>query len=303
MKNLKKSLALLLSFAAVFMFFSCATDTEDDENLVVQFNITDSSQTVKSVTMTPPSEYSDKDVHIVFTLDESTPELTYNKSAYNKDASVAEYVDYGTASLYEGAVKIGETCTIKAIAFYVNTDTGKCVTGTWTSTKITISASKTDAAETSSATGASSGDFTFTLAETGNSNLYHYFDTYRTNVFKLNDAHPNVYYQTSFSYKGKGKGNWYLYMRDLNGGLVKKGSENFLAQGTYKGSCFDDSKGNVAEGNLTLYNGTDISNETNASISFSDNTYKFNLYVANTGAATKSGESDTLGTFTVTDAK
>ena len=87
-------------------------------------------------------------------------------------------------------------------------------------------------------------------------------------------------------------------MRDLNGGLVKKDSGNFLANGTYTGDCFNDSHGAVADGELTLTN----LDGTTGKLSISDKT-KFTLAVNNTGDSSTSGTTGTLGIFTVADAK
>jgi|GEM_PF-4878421 len=88
-------------------------------------------------------------------------------------------------------------------------------------------------------------------------------------------------------------------MRDLNGGLVKKDGVNFLANGTYTGSCFDDYKtGEVADGTLILSN----TDSTTGSVTITDKS-TFSMFVSNTGASETSGSSDTLGTFTVADAK
>ena len=305
MKNIKKLFAALLSVASVFMFFACASDTEDDDNLYVEFTVSGSdSDSSRTVEMKAPSGYEDKGIKIVYTLDGSKPDLEFKKASYDANKSPAEYIDYGTATLYESAIKIAENTTINALAFYVDAENGKCVKGSeWSKKTITV-AEKTTTATTNEAAGASSGNFTFTLAETGNSNTTHYFDTYRTNVFKLNAEHPKVYYQTQFSWKGNGKGNWYLYMRDLNGGLVKATADsNFLAKGTYTGSCFDSTQGVVAAGKLTLFNEGDTSGHV-ATVT-ADEPPSFTLAVNNTEAATSSSSSteDTLGTFTVADAK
>ena len=303
MKNLKKLLLALIIGGGVFAFFGCSDgdDTEVDETLQVEFIVSgNESEPSRTVEMKAPSGYENKGIKIVYTLDESTPEIKFIKEKYDStktDQSLAEYIDYGTASLYDSAVTIAVTSTIKARAFYVDATSEKCVMGSeWSTTTVKV----TPAANTTKVTGTSSGDFTFTLASTGNSNTNHYFDTSSTNVFKLNDEHPTVYYQTAFSWKGKGKGNWYLYMRDLNGGLVKKDSGNFLANGTYTGACFDDSKGAVADGELVLVNGTDSSSTGTVTITEKS---KFTLAVNNTGASSTEGTSDTLGTFTVADAK
>lgn len=295
----------ILMMALSLAFVACSdSDTEEDDNLYVEFTVSGSeSDSSRTVTMKAPSGYEDKNIQIVYTLDDSTPELTFDKTSYGTGKKIAEYVNYGTASLYEGPITIGETTTIKAIAFYVDATAEKCVKGSaWSSKIVTVTAQKANVAETKTTAGASSGNFTFTLASTGNSNTTHYFDTSSTNVFKLNDEHENVYYQTSFSWKGKGRGNWYLYMRDLNGGLVKKDGLTFLANGSYTGNCFDNSRGEVADGELTLTNSDNSTGE----VTISDKS-KFTMYVSNSGAVTSDGNNgssgDTLGIFTVADAK
>ena len=308
MKNLKKLLTALLILGGGLVLFGCS-DTEEDDELVVAFTVSGSdTDTSRTVTMKAPDEYKDKNIQIVYTLDGSTPDITYDKTAYqNKTSdSVAEYVNYGTASLYDSEVTVAVTTTIKARAFYVDTASEKCVMGSeWTPKEVKVTVAKNNTNVTDSA-GASSGTFKFSLASTGNSNTYHYFDTSSSNVFKLNSEHQKVYYQTSFSYKGKGKGNWYLYMRDLNGGLVKKDSANFLAQGTYKGDCFDKASKDVEAGDLTLYNGTDTTEGKAASIvKDGTNPAYFDLKVLNSvsdNVIDTTTTTDALGNFTV-DAK
>lgn len=306
MKNIKKIFAGMLVATAAFGFFGCSDDTEEDENLVVEFTVSGSdSDSSRNVTMKAPDEYSDKDIKIVYTLDGTQPEITFNKTSYaaaTDKTKIAEFIDYGTASLYEAAVKISTTTTINACAFYVDTTNEKCVMGSeWSTKGVTVTADTSSNATASTATGASSGNFEFTLSSTGNSNSVHYFDTAASNVFKLNDTYPNAYYQMQFSWKGKGKGNWYLYMRDVNKGLIKKtnGTTSFLAKGTYTGSCFDASNGSVANGTLTLANeGSDKT----GSVTITENK-KFTLYVNNDGVSTEANATDTLGIFTVSDAK
>jgi hypothetical protein len=294
----------MLVATAAFGFFGCSDDTEEDENLVVEFTVSGSdSDSSRNVTMKAPDEYSDKDIKIVYTLDGTQPDITFDKMSYaaaTDKTKIAEFVDYGTASLYESAVAISTTTTINARAFYVDAANDKCVMGSEWSVKTVNVTDTSSKATASTATGASQGNFEFTLASTGNSNTVHYFDTSASNVFKLNDNYPNAYYQIQFSWKGKGKGNWYLYMRDVNNGLIKNsdGSTSFLAKGTYTGDCFNAADGSVANGDLTLTN----SDSTTGSVTITDNT-KFTLYVNNSGAATDANATDTLGTFTVSDAK
>ena len=192
--------------------------------------------------------------------------------------------------------------TVKARGYYYDSTSKTFYQGPVAEQSVTYadSTAVTTDATTSTATGASSGKFEFTLASTGNSNTVHYFDTSASNVFKLNDDYPNAYYQIQFSWKGNGKGNWYLYMRDVNNGLIKNeaGSTSFLAKGTYTGDCFNASNGSVANGDLTLTN----TDNTTGTVTITDNT-KFTLYVNNSGAATESIATDTLGTLSVSDAK
>ena len=92
----------------------------------------DSSEN-RNVTISIPDSYKDKDVEIIYTLDGSQPEITFNKTDFQasktkwgldniNSITIAAYVDYGTAILYEENQKItlSETTTINAIAFYVD---------------------------------------------------------------------------------------------------------------------------------------------------------------------------------------
>ncbi len=291
MKALNKIFAGMLMATAAFGFFGCSDETED-ENLVVEFTVSGSdSDSSRTVTLTEPEGYEDKDVQIIYTLDESTPEVTFNKSNYTAGTNqeVAEYIDYGTASLYDSPITVTSTVTIKAYAFYIDTTNQKCVkSGDWSTKKVTVAST----AETATASGSSSGDFTFKLASTGNSNTVHYFDTSATNVFNLNTSYPNAYYQTQFSWKGSGKGNWYLYMRDVNEGLVKEsGVTSFVAKGTYTGNCFNATNGTVADGALELF---DSDGADRGSITIS-NQNQFTMKVTNTEANSVTSTSVSVG--------
>lgn len=239
MKSLKKIFAGMFVAAAAFGFFGCS-DTEEDENLVVEFTVSGSdSDSSRSVTLKAPEEYADKDIKIVYTLDGSQPEISFNKTAFATAAdktNIAEFVDYGTASLYESDVTISTTTTINARAFYVDAANEKCVMGSdWSSKKVTVTEDTSPSATASNTPPTSA--VTFKMASTGNSNTVKYFDTANSAVFKYGDK--NAYYQIQFSWKGTSKGNWYLYMREVGGGVIANGSNKFIAKGTYTGSAFD----------------------------------------------------------------
>lgn len=290
MKNIKMILAGLFIAIAAFGFFGCS-DTEDDDDLVV--TISNSSDNL--VTIIAPDEYSGKNVVIIYTTDGTSPKIENVKADTSKSTGYSADV---TGTEYEGPFSSTVGTTIKARGYYVDTTKtpiGKYQGPVATYTVKTVEAAQINATETvNEATGASSGKFTFALASTGNSMQTHYFDTSSSNVFKLNEEHAKAYYQTQFSWTGTGKGHWYLYMRDVGGGIIKLSDDsktNFLAKGSYTGDCFNalqvkagsivlkDSDGNDA-GTLTISNDA------------------FTMYVTNSTAA-----SGTLGTFTVSDAK
>ncbi len=288
MKNIKKIFAGMLVATAAFGFFGCSDDPEEDENLVVSIT---GNQNI--VTIAAPDEYDGQDVKLIYTIDGTEPKAVLNTD--KTDVTV-------TGTAYTGPFEISETVTVKARGYYYDATSKTFYQGPVAEQSVTFAESTavTTDKTASTATGASSGEFDFTLASTGNSNTVHYFDTSASNVFKLNDDYPNAYYQIQFSWKGNGKGNWYLYMRDVNNGLIKSnGSTSFLAKGTYTGSCFDASNGSVANGTLTLAN---EGSDTTGTVTITENK-KFTLYVNNSGAATEANATDTLGTFTVSDAK
>ena len=125
-----------------------------------------------------------------------------------------------------------------------------------TSESITKTVTVKSSIDTSkSETASVSGNYTFKLASSGNSLFTHYFDTSATNLFKW-DEYEHCYYQIQFSYKSAGKGNWYLFVRQVGNATPIKGSDgktNFVAQGSYTGTCFDEKKSDtVTNGELTL---------------------------------------------------
>lgn len=279
MKNIKKIFAGMLVATAAFGFFGCSDDTEEDDELVVSFS--ESGTTEKEITMTAPANYDAYDVHIAYTIDGSTPDVKFDSTAYNTvvteegstntDKILARYLgyfDYGTADIYssENKPKFDTSVTITAIAFYVNPtgDNGKpkAVKG---SSAQTYTVSIEGKAETVDSDANKSGTLNFNLASSGNTNMIHYFDT-SASTFKMG-TYDNCYYQIQFSYKGASKGNWYLYVRQAGSGTllaptvfgITTSTSKFVAQGTYTGYCFKDSKGAVSDGALTLYKKDSIS--------------------------------------------
>ena len=286
MKNIKKCGLLALMSIAALGFFGCADEPEDDNDLVV--SITDNQNIVS---IASPDEYNGKDVKIIYTTDGTEPVVKLNTDKTN--------VEIPKANSYSDPFEISESVTVKARGYYYDSVTKAFYKGPVATEKVTYTTLTSSSETSASAEGTSTGIFTFKLASTGNSISTHYFDTSNSNVFKLNNDHPTAYYQTQFTWKGNGKGTWYLYMRDLGGSLIKASeNSNFLAKGTYSGDCFNSTKGDVATGDLALLDSLGASAGT---ISIDDDK-KFILKVTNSGATT-SGTSDTLGTFTVADAK
>jgi len=262
MKNLKKIFAGLLMATAAFGFFGCSTDdSEEDEGLTISF--TESGTSTKTVTMKAESEKSgDADVYILYTLDGSEPKVDFAEGKSKADLvgktgnEVLGVLEYGSASRIASgdSITISETTKITARAFYiVTTDSKPLKTGPLATQDVTVTSSSTAAASADNATGAQ----TFKLAQTGNTNTTHYFDTSDKPFPYTYDGtkYEKCYYQIQFSWKGAGKGNWYLYVREIGKAAPignKTEGTNFLAKGVYTGDCFNDSKGTVTDGTLTL---------------------------------------------------
>lgn len=241
---MKKFAVLAAAAAFVFGVTSCS-QVDDDENLLLTI-----SQNGTVVSIDYPDDYDGMEVTVVYGITEPVIDYTTTPPTYTGSYKYTEPF----IPAFDGAG--GDSVVIYARAFYYNNETLKYTQGPLAQkryTKPAVSAPVTNAPD---ASGKVSGDFVFTLAETGNSNTTHYFDTSSSNCFKLNDTFNNVYYQTQFSWKGNGKGNWYLYMRDKNNGLIKgtDGNTSFVAKGTYTGDCFNSTSGSVAGGNLLLKN-------------------------------------------------
>ncbi|MBO4404410.1 MAG: hypothetical protein J5780_03660 [Treponema sp.] len=263
MKMLKKICTVIAALSLAFGLASC-TNIQEDEDLIISIE-----QDGTVVTLTAPSEYEGNNfkVFIIYTLDGTEPSVSnFNSEAYaaNNGADKGEPDNWVSKNgeICKGLVVVdfgtGDSVTIKAKGFYVDESDPTSLalmTGPVASKVLTKPSVSGSSAQTPAADGQKSGKFTFNLTDTGNSNTTHYFDTSKTNIFKFNDDYPNVYYQTQFSWKGNGKGNWYLYMRDVNKGLIKNNaSAAFVAKGTYTGACFDSSSGAVTAGELTLLN-------------------------------------------------
>lgn len=249
MKNLKKILGGALVAVAAFGFFGCS-DTEEDEELVVEISYNESS---KTVTMTTPEKYDGKDVYIAYTLDGSDVTVTYDKTAYDSatdKSKYGSYFDYGTATIYSGSFKLSESAEIVAKAFYIDSTSAKAVLGPVAKKSISITnesaSSSTDSADNAK------GTSSFKIASSGNSNMIHYFDTSDA-TFKYGD-YEHCYYQLMFSYKGSGIGKWYLYYRQLSNGAIIPASETqkYMATGDYAGPCFNSSSGKVDSGDIVL---------------------------------------------------
>ncbi|MCR4955026.1 MAG: hypothetical protein K6A43_13240 [Treponema sp.] len=246
-KNLKIGALAVLSAFIAFSFFSCegllGGKTRTDSKLEVNFSATgDTTSTTRKVTMTAPDKYDSLDVYIVYTTDGTEPGIEFNKDAYTAaslegDANIVEYIDYGSAILYKEPVSFSSSAIIKAIAFYVKNET--VYKGTLSEYELTVKATQTDSIKD---TGTVSGIFDFNLATTGNTNATHYYDTSSSNLFKWGE-YEHCYYQIQFTVKQKGKGKWYLYVRQLGNASPMKNSTGdtaFVAFGDYTGHCFDD---------------------------------------------------------------
>ena len=250
MKNIKKIFAGMLVATAAFGFFGCSDDTEEDDELVVEISYDESSKTVK---MTTPEKYGDNDVYIAYTLDGSDVNVEYDKTAYDSATEkddYGSYFDYGTATIYNGEFKLSGSVDIVARAFYINSQTAKAVLGPSVKKSITITNSDADSSTDSDDN--AKGTLSFKLSSSGNSNMIHYFDTSDA-TFSYN-GNEHCYYQLMFSYKGSGKGKWYLYYRQLaNGAIIPySDSQKYMASGDYTGTCFDKSDGSVTAGTIIL---------------------------------------------------
>lgn len=223
MKSLKKIFAGMFVAVAAFGFFGCSDEPEEDESLVVSIT---GNQNI--VTIAAPDEYDGKDVKIVYTIDGTEPSVRLNSSKTDVDV---------TGTVYSDPFEITENTTIKARGYYFDSAAKTFYQGPVATSAVDYtenSSSNTD--KVASATPPTSA-VTFKMASTGNSNTVKYFDTANSAVFKYGEK--NAYYQIQFSWKGTSKGNWYLYMREVGGGVIANGSNKFIAKGTYTGSAFD----------------------------------------------------------------
>lgn len=223
MKSLKKIFAGMFVAAAAFGFFGCSDEPEEDESLVVSIT---GNQNI--VTIAAPDEYDGKDVKIVYTIDGTEPSVRLNSSKTDVDV---------TGTVYSDPFEITENTTIKARGYYFDSAAKTFYQGPVATSAVDYtenSSSNTD--KVASATPPTSA-VTFKMASSGNSNTVKYFDTANSAVFKYGEK--NAYYQIQFSWKGTSKGNWYLYMREVGGGVIANGSNKFIAKGTYTGSAFD----------------------------------------------------------------
>ncbi|WP_406032393.1 FN3 associated domain-containing protein [Treponema saccharophilum] len=223
MKSLKKIFAGMFVAAAAFGFFGCSDEPEEDESLVVSIT---GNQNI--VTIAAPDEYDGKDVKIVYTIDGTEPSVKLNSS--KTDVEV-------TGNVYSDPFEITENTTIKARGYYFDSAAKTFYQGPVATSAVAYKENSSSNTDTAASATPPTSAVTFKMASTGNSNTVKYFDTANSAVFKYGDK--NAYYQIQFSWKGTSKGNWYLYMREVGGGVIANGSNKFIAKGTYTGSAFD----------------------------------------------------------------
>lgn len=246
----------VLMMALSLAFVACSNDTEDDDDLEVSINADgNDASTSRKITISAPSNYDSQKVYIVYTLDGTDPDVSYDVKRYSASADIADYFDWGTAVYYNDAFSVSDSVTVKARGFYVKNN--KAYTGPVTTKTVKV-ASSVQVDETVTETAPTTGNYDFKLASTGNALFTHYFDTSAGTLFKWGD-NEHCYYQIQFSYTGAGKGNWYLYVRQVGNAATIKGADgntNFVAKGTYTGTTFDNKKANEINNDtkLTLTN-------------------------------------------------
>ncbi len=223
MKSLKKIFAGMFVAAAAFGFFGCSDEPEEDESLVVSIT---GNQNI--VTIAAPDEYDGKDVKIVYTIDGTEPSVRLNSSKTDVDV---------TGTVYSDPFEITENTTIKARGYYFDSAAKTFYQGPVATSAVAYTENSSSNTDTTASATPPTSAVTFKMASTGNSNTVKYFDTANSAVFKYGEK--NAYYQIQFSWKGTSKGNWYLYMREVGGGVIANGSNKFIAKGTYTGSAFD----------------------------------------------------------------
>lgn len=321
MKSLRKVFLAGMAALLPFAFFSCSSEDDDDTNLLLlatkdeslTVSITDSYDTAKtSATVQMKSSaatYGDSStkVYIAYTTDGSEPtvsqvdkdtDLTKIKSSTTIE-ELKNYVDYGSADIYESELTFTETVTINAKAFYIAN--GKVNYGNLATKTITISKPAQQDVKDNDAN--AYGDLTFSIASSGNSLSTHYFGS-SDNTFTYLDSTDNdksyehCYYQFQFSYKKNGAGNWFLYIRQLGRqapiGNAKTGKK-YLTSGTY--TCDSASTGvfngrksqSVNDGTFTMLDNDE--NVFDENIAMSNNSFTLNISAdkvdTTTGTTTK----------------
>lgn len=264
MKKFGKILSGLIVAAAAAAMFSCKNDTEEDANLVVSFSA-ETKEGAKEITMSAPASYEDYEIYIAYTIDGTEPDVKFDSAACEEaglspitKAKLKEHFstifDYGTAMIYNVSKKptFESPVVIKARAFYFNHLDQNVVKGAECQTYNVEfeSTASTNADDANNAV----GPLTFKLSKSGNSNSTYYYDT-SDKPFTYN-GNEHCYYQIQFSYKANGRGNWYLFIRQLNSAKVIKSSENnvksYVANGTYSSKAFDNPY-NLTSDYLTFY--------------------------------------------------
>lgn len=297
-----------------FAFLSCSTDSEEDDELIVSINPTyNSDKSSATVTMTlSETTYGDSStkVYIAYTTDGSEPTVEIASGAdltkVTSSTSISDlkqYVNYGSADIYETSLTFKEDTTINAEAFYISG--GKLYHGPIATKAVDV----TETTDTTTSTSKLSTDgsayddnMKFSIASSGNSYSIHYFDTssYRTFTYtdttNGNTTYDNCYYQIQFSYKKDGAGNWYMYIRKVGQqapiGNSTTGTK-YLVSGTYSsdstmGSVFDKrASDSVNDGTFTLLDNGEATFASNVSMSKNTFTLPITADTTESGTTTK----------------
>lgn len=284
-KSIRKILTGIFVAGTALLLSGCYFLPKEDESLKVDFRV--SGKTTKAVTMNASSDnISGKEVYIIYTLDDSEPEITLKPSvdmndlARANEKTIRKLVNYGSAELIKSGetIDITETTTIKAKAFYILAED---LNPLWTSKLFekTISFEEKDTSNITDNSNNATGNLNFKIASSGNSYSTHYFDS-SSNPFTYSyggETYEHCYYQFQFSWTGKDTGNWYLYVRKIGQSKPIGNAElgtNFLARGKYTGPCFNDSSKEASDGVLVLKTNRD---RNFATINIASNTFEISI--------------------------
>nr|MBP3281736.1 hypothetical protein [Treponema sp.] len=221
MKNSSLRLCSAFFFLS-FLFASCSDDFWEypsksfDSSLTVRISQTDNGDGTASVNF----RINGNATGVIYTIDGNSPSVEYSDSS-------SDHISYfGYKYTGSSAVVVKGDCTLKAMAYKVDTSLETVRYGNVTSAEIDVEDVVTYQFLYESEILQTSSEFTFRSGP---------FEYVYDGV-----SYPDSKYKLEFKKDGEGSGTWELYVYH-NGNLLpdSKNGHNYIAKGIFSGTSFD----------------------------------------------------------------